>query len=83
MQGRLHVYEGYPLWQCTLPVRFVKHNNVQRIMTEREERNAFIPRIMKLLGVRMLIVSNAVGGLNAKYKVGDLLYLIYSPLIGQ
>merc|ERR1712147_236143 len=50
MQGRLHVYEGYPLWMCTLPVR-----------------------IMKLLGVKMMIVSNAVGGLNPRYKVGDLM----------
>ena len=49
-QGRLHVYEGYPLWMCTLPVR-----------------------IMKLLGVKMMIVSNAVGGLNPSYKVGDLM----------
>ena len=21
MRGRLHVYEGYPLWMCTMPVR--------------------------------------------------------------
>ena len=26
-------------------------------------------RIMKLLGVKMLVVSNAVGGLNPKYRV--------------
>lgn len=44
------MYEGYPLWMCTLPVR-----------------------IMKLLGVKMMIVSNAVGGLNPRYKVGDLM----------
>jgi len=50
MQGRLHVYEGYPLWQCTLPVR-----------------------IMKMLGVRLLIVSNAVGSINPGYSVGDLM----------
>ena len=30
-------------------------------------------RIMKLLGVKMMIVSNAVGGLNPRYKVGDLM----------
>ena len=28
---------------------------------------------MKLLGVKMMIVSNAVGGLNPSYKVGDLM----------
>ena len=26
-------------------------------------------RIMKLLGVKMLVVSNAVGGLNPEYRV--------------
>jgi len=50
MQGRFHVYEGYPLWMCTMPIR-----------------------IMKLLGVKMMIVSNAVGGLNQNYKVGDVM----------
>ena len=28
---------------------------------------------MKLLGVKMMIVSNAVGGLNPSYQVGDLM----------
>ena len=46
MQGRLHVYEGHPLWRCTLPVR-----------------------IMRMVGVTHLIVTNAVGGLNPAYKV--------------
>jgi len=50
MQGRLHVYEGHPLWRCTLPVR-----------------------IMRMVGVTHLIVTNAVGGLNPAYKVGDLM----------
>ena len=39
IQGRFHVYEGYPAWLCALPVR-----------------------VMRLLGVRLCIVSNAVGG---------------------
>jgi len=50
MQGRLHAYEGHPLWLCTLPVR-----------------------IFRMLGVTHLIVTNAVGGLNPEYKVGDIM----------
>ena len=47
IQGRLHVYEGHPLWRCTMPVR-----------------------ILRMVGVTHLIVTNAVGGLNPDYKVG-------------
>jgi len=50
MQGRLHVYEGHPLWRCTMPVR-----------------------ILRMVGVTHLIVTNAVGGLNPDYKVGDIM----------
>eukprot|EP00092_Neocalanus_flemingeri_P039766 GFUD01043305.1.p1 GENE.GFUD01043305.1~~GFUD01043305.1.p1 ORF type:complete len:317 (-),score=99.96 GFUD01043305.1:30-980(-) len=50
MQGRLHVYEGHPMWRCTLPVR-----------------------IMRMVGVTHLIVTNAVGGLNPAYQVGDIM----------
>lgn len=47
IQGRLHVYEGHPLWRVTMPVR-----------------------ILRMVGVTHLIVTNAVGGLNPDYKVG-------------
>jgi len=50
MQGRLHVYEGHPMWRCTLPVR-----------------------VMKMVGVTHLIVTNAVGGINPAYQVGDIM----------
>lgn len=52
MQGRFHLYEGYPAWQITLPVR-----------------------VMKALGIDLLIVSNACGGLNPQYRSGDVMIM--------
>ena len=46
-------------------------------------------RVMKLLGIKYLFVSNASGGVNREYKVGDLMVitdhinLIPNPLIGH
>ena len=51
--------------------------------------NVTLPvRVMKLLGIEYLFISNASGGVNPDYKVGDLMVLndhinlIPSPLIG-
>ncbi|KAL4657239.1 purine nucleoside phosphorylase-like [Arapaima gigas] len=52
MQGRFHLYEGYPVQKITLPIR-----------------------VFKLLGVEMVILTNAAGGLNQDYKVGDIMIL--------
>ena len=52
------------------------------------EKVTFPVRVMKLLGIKNLIVSNASGGVNPDYKVGDLMILedhicfIPNPLIG-
>jgi purine-nucleoside phosphorylase len=52
MEGRFHMYEGYPLKQLTLPVR-----------------------VFKALGAELLIVSNAVGGMNPNYRLGDIMVI--------
>ena len=52
------------------------------------EKVTFPVRVMKLLGIKNLIVSNASGGVNPDYEVGDLMILddhiclIPNPLIG-
>ncbi|XP_015259201.1 PREDICTED: purine nucleoside phosphorylase-like [Cyprinodon variegatus] len=52
MQGRFHLYEGYPIQKITLPMR-----------------------IFKLLGVETVIITNAAGGLNQDFKVGDIMVI--------
>uniref|UniRef100_A0A8C4HG48 Purine nucleoside phosphorylase n=1 Tax=Dicentrarchus labrax TaxID=13489 RepID=A0A8C4HG48_DICLA len=52
MQGRFHLYEGYPIQKITLPIR-----------------------IFKLLGVETVMLTNAAGGLNQDFKVGDIMII--------
>lgn len=52
MQGRFHLYEGYPIQKITLPMR-----------------------VFKLMGVQTMIMTNAAGGLNQDFKVGDVMII--------
>lgn len=53
------------------------------------EQVVFPVRVMKFLGIKYLFVSNASGGMNPNFKVGDLMLisdhinLIPNPLIGK
>lgn len=52
MQGRFHLYEGYPVNQATLPVH-----------------------VMAALGVTELFISNAAGGCQPDWIVGDVMMI--------
>ena len=52
MQGRVHFYEGYSMWEVTFPVR-----------------------VLGALGVRGLIVTNAAGAVNPRFRPGDLMLI--------
>jgi purine-nucleoside phosphorylase len=70
MQGRVHFYEGHPMWQVALPVR-----------------------VAKRMGAETMIVTNAAGGINRGFSVGDLMMITdhinllgmsgANPLMGQ
>ncbi|SHM81967.1 purine-nucleoside phosphorylase [Caldanaerovirga acetigignens] len=52
MQGRFHLYEGYPI-----------------------EKVVFGVRVLGLLGIKVLIVTNAAGGINESFCPGDLMVI--------
>lgn len=52
MEGRFHLYEGYPVDQATLPIH-----------------------VMHRLGVEVLFVSNASGGINPKFASGEIMLI--------
>lgn len=52
MKGRIHPYEGYPLWLCAMPMR-----------------------VMKLLGVQVVIITNAAGCMNPAFSEGDIMII--------
>lgn len=66
MQGRVHVYEGYPVTDVVLPTR-----------------------LMKMMGAKILFLTNASGGVNPNFNAGDFMLMTDhistfapNPLIG-
>lgn len=66
MQGRVHIYEGYPVTDVVLPTR-----------------------LMKMMGAKILFLTNASGGVNPTFKAGDFMLMTDhistfapNPLIG-
>jgi purine-nucleoside phosphorylase len=52
LQGRFHVYEGYPMEDVVLPTR-----------------------VVCALGVETLVLTNAAGGVNTRFRPGDLMVI--------
>ena len=66
MQGRFHSYEGYELWKVILDILFCEKGFLN---TSIFFKTAMPVRVMKLLGVKKIIVTNAGGGLNKAFQV--------------
>ena len=61
MNGRIHMYEGVPLYKLALPIR-----------------------VLRLLGVKNLILTNAAGGINLDFQPGELMMITdYINMTGE
>lgn len=67
LSGRVHYYEGYPMFDVVMPIR-----------------------VLKMLGIETLIVTNAAGGVNESFDKGDIMLIkdhislfCPNPLIGR
>ena len=82
MQGRFHYYEGYPMEKVTMQGRFHYYEGYPM------EKVTLPVRVMVRLGIKTLFVSNAAGGVNFDFRVGDLMIIkdhinkLPNPLIG-
>ena len=82
MQGRFHLYEGYNIHQVGVRIYpawylYSLHFGpyLARIYFSIFFQCAIHIRVLYLLGIKGLIVTNAAGGLSASLKVGDIMLL--------
>lgn len=78
MQGRFHLYEGYPIQKVGVcsPPGFQNPDPSLLLLTWDAPFQITLPiRIFKLLGVETVMLTNAAGGLNQDYKVGDVMII--------
>lgn len=73
---------GYKVWVMSGRFHFYEGYTAQQV--------AYPVRVMHMLGVKTLLLSNAAGGVNTSFKVGDLMIIsdhismfITNPLLGK
>lgn len=78
MQGRFHLYEGYAVQRVSVPAPDLPLRSAA-CSSSLKMHVCFqitLPiRIFKLLGVETVILTNAAGGLNEDFKVGDIMVI--------
>ncbi len=68
-EGRLigGLLEGVPVWVMQGRVHYYEGYTMQQV--------AFPVRVMQVMGIQALLVTNAAGGLNPAFRVGDLMLI--------
>ncbi len=73
---------GYKVWVMSGRFHFYEGYSAQQV--------AYPVRVMHILGVKTLLLSNAAGGVNTSFKVGDLMIIndhislfVTNPLLGK
>ncbi len=73
---------GFKVWVMSGRFHFYEGYSAQQV--------AYPVRVMQMLGVKTLLLSNAAGGVNAAFKVGDLMIIndhismfVTNPLLGK
>ncbi|XHF96943.1 hypothetical protein AWENTII_000554 [Aspergillus wentii] len=82
MVGRAHYYEGHSIHQITFPIRVFKRLGVDTVVCELVHPKGILQKKKKKkkkekkpTDVLLTVVTNAAGGLNPEYAVGDIVLL--------